>query len=47
MLQIADEIILDPEVALVDLGDERQLVHVLEDRALPVVDDRRRRRRDS
>ena len=40
MLQIADEVILDPQVALVDLGDEGQLVHVLEHRALPVVHDR-------
>ena len=38
--QIADEVVLDPQVALVDLGDERQLVHVLEDRAVVVVDDR-------
>ena len=40
MLQIADEIVLDPQVALVDLGDERQLIHVLEDRAVLVVHDR-------
>ena len=39
MQQIADEIILDAQVALVDLGDERQLVHVLEDRAILVVHD--------
>ena len=39
VLQIADEIILDLEVALVDLGDERQLVHVLEHRPRPVVHD--------
>ena len=32
VLQIADEIILDPEVALIDLGDEGQLVHVLQHR---------------
>ena len=39
VLQIADEIVLDPQIALVDLGDEGQLVHVLEDRAIGVVDD--------
>ncbi len=35
--QVADEVILDPQVALVDLGDERQLVHVLQHRAVLVV----------
>src|SRR6185437_9126034 len=40
--QIADEIVLDPQVALVDLGDERKLVHVLKDGAVLVVDDRAR-----
>src|SRR5690349_20480884 len=39
VLQIADEVILDLEVALVDLADEGQLVHVLEDGALGIVHD--------
>jgi len=39
MLQIADEVILDPEIALIDFGDEGQLIHVLEDRALAIVTD--------
>ncbi len=39
MLEIADEIILDPEIALVDFGDERQLIHVFKDRALAVMHD--------
>ena len=39
MQQIADEVVLDAQVALVDLGDERQRVHVLEDRAVLVVHD--------
>ena len=39
MLQIADEVVLDLQVALVDRRDERQLVHVLEDRARQVVHD--------
>ena len=43
MLQVADEIILDVEVALIDRRDERQAVHVLQDRALVVVDDDARR----
>jgi hypothetical protein len=30
VLQVADEVVLDAQVALVDLGDERQLVHVLQ-----------------
>ena len=37
--QIADEVVLDLEVALVDRRDERQLVHVVQQRALVVVDD--------
>ena len=37
--QVADEIVLDPQVALVDLGHERQLVHVLQDRPILVMDD--------
>ena len=37
--QIADEIVLDLEIALVDRRDERQLVHVVQDGALGVVDD--------
>src|SRR6266852_2861475 len=40
VLQIADEIILDLEIAPVDLGHERQLVHILEHRPGPVVGDR-------
>ena len=39
MHQIADEIILDPEIAGIDVGDERKLVHVLERRTLAVMDD--------
>ena len=39
VLEIADEIVLDLEVALVDLADERQLVHVLQHRTLRIVDD--------
>ena len=37
MQEIADEIILDPEVALVDLGDPGKGVHVLDDGALGIV----------
>src|SRR5207247_7977489 len=37
--QIADEVILDPEVPPVQLVDEGQLVHVLEDRTVGIVDD--------
>src|SRR5256885_14284511 len=40
MLEVADEVILDLEVALIDLGDEGQLVHVLEDGAVPIMGDR-------
>ena len=43
--QVADEVVLDPQVALVDLGHERQLVHVLQDRAVLVVLDARHWRR--
>ncbi len=39
MQQVPDEVVLDDEVALVDVGDERQAVHVLEDGPLRVVDD--------
>src|SRR4029450_2915298 len=39
MQQIADEIILDDEIALVHRRDERQLVHVLQHRAVLVVYD--------
>ena len=39
MLQIADEVILDPQIALVDFGDEGQPVHVLENRPVAVVGD--------
>ena len=39
VLQITDEVILDPEVPPVHLGDEGQLVHVLEDRPVGIVDD--------
>src|SRR5262249_60034674 len=34
MLQVAAEVVLDDEVALVDRRDERQLIHVLENGAL-------------
>ncbi len=37
MLQIADEVILDPQIALVDFGDEGQAVHVLENSPVVVV----------
>ena len=37
--QIAAEIILDDEIAFVDRRDERKLVHVLQYRAVGVVDD--------
>ena len=37
--QITAEIILDGEIALVDRRDERQFVHVVQDRPLLVVDD--------
>src|ERR1700749_3514086 len=37
--QIADEIILDPEIAGIDVRDERKQGHVLERRALAVMDD--------
>ena len=39
MLEIAAEIILDDEVALIDRRHERQRIHVLEHRAIGVVDD--------
>ena len=39
MLEIADEIILDLQVAFVHRRDERQFVHVLQDRARRVVPD--------
>ena len=39
VLQIADEVILDPQIALVDFGDERQPVHVLKNRPVAVVGD--------
>ena len=39
MPEIAAEIILDDEIALVDGGDERKLVHVLQHRAILVVHD--------
>ena len=45
--QVADEVVLDHEVALVDVGDEGKVVHVLERRALPVVDDAARPRSGS
>src|SRR5262249_22244097 len=31
MQQVTDEVVLDDEIALVDIGDKRQLVHVFED----------------
>src|ERR1700761_4247384 len=39
MFEIADEIVLDGEVALVDGRDERQLVHILENMARRIVAD--------
>src|SRR5262249_1760835 len=39
VLEIADEIILDSQVAFIDRSHERQFVHVLEDRARPIVPD--------
>ena len=39
VLQIAAEIILDDEVALIDRRDEGKRVHVLEDRPIGIVDD--------
>ena len=39
MLQVSDEVVVDIEVAFVDGRDERQQVHVLQDRALVIVDD--------
>ena len=39
MPQIADEIIVDIEIAFVDRRDERQEVHIFQDRALVVVND--------
>ena len=39
MHQVADEVVLDAQVALVDIGHEWQLVHVLQDRAILVVHD--------
>ena len=46
MLEIADEIILDRQVALVDRRDERQLVHIFEDRRVADCAEWRRRHRD-
>ncbi len=40
MQQIADEVVLDPQIAPVDVRDEGQLVHVLEHGAVAVVHDR-------
>src|SRR5262249_3747529 len=37
VLEVAAEIILDDQVALVDRRDERELVHILEDGAILVV----------
>jgi hypothetical protein len=37
MSEITDEIILNGQVALVDWRDERQFVHVFEDRTRPIV----------
>ena len=39
MLQVADEVVLDLQVALVDRRDERQVVHVLDHGARQVVHD--------
>ena len=39
VFQVADEIIFDLEVTLIDLGDEGQLIHVFECGALGVVHD--------
>jgi hypothetical protein len=38
MLQIADEVVFDIEVAFVDRRDEGEQIHILQDRALVVVD---------
>ncbi len=46
MLQVADEVVLDLQIALVDGRDERQVVHVLDDGARQVVHDAGRRRSD-
>ncbi len=40
MLQIADEVLLHLQVALVDRGDPRQVVHLLQDRTIRIVGDR-------
>ncbi len=40
VLQVADEVVVDLQVALVDRRHEGQLVHVLDHRALPVVFER-------
>src|SRR5262249_14941802 len=39
VLEVAAEIVLDDQIALIDRGDERQVVHALEDRAVVVMDD--------
>ena len=39
MPQIADEIIVDVEIAFVDRRDERQEIHIFQDRALVIVND--------
>ena len=40
VLQIADEVVLDLQVALIDRRHPRQAVHVVQDRPVRVVDDR-------
>ena len=47
MPQVADEVVLDLEIALVDRRDERQLVHVVQHGAVGVVDDAAVARRDT
>ena len=42
VLQVADKVVLDPQVPLVDVGYERQRVHVLDNGAVTVVDDHAR-----
>ncbi len=37
VLQIADEVVFNPQIALVDFGDEGQLIHLFQDRPIAVV----------
>ncbi len=38
MLEVADEVVVDVQVALVDVGDVGQAVHILQDRPVRGVD---------